>query len=164
MLVDFRTNDAKSTDDVGRAEANVGFTRNVVKVNPFAVCTCNDTFGAEDDTVGFLVGKALERRGDFFCRVFSRCLTADACEHLISVMMVMVVFMVMVVTATGAFLAVVVVLIVMMVLVMVFIVTVVFVIVATAVAIFIVMVMVIVMLVVMTVTMLVVAIVMMLVL
>jgi hypothetical protein len=51
MLVNMGADDAKTTDDGSRAGSDISLTGNVIKVDPFTVFACDDTFSAQHDAV-----------------------------------------------------------------------------------------------------------------
>ena len=98
VLVDLRTDHAKASDDAGRAGANVGLTRNIVKVNPRTVKGLYDTLRTEDHAVVVAFGNGFENLFDvFFCKLL-RGFYTPAREKLVGV----VVMMVVIVTSAGA--------------------------------------------------------------
>ena len=104
MLVNVRTDHAKTADNSSGTVSDICFTGNIVEVDPVAVLTCYDTLGAEDDTVLNGVLKLCEARGDLILGEFLGGLTAEAFENIICMMVVMLVvmMMLMIMTAAGA--------------------------------------------------------------
>ena len=104
MLVNVRTDHAKTADNSSGTASDICFTGNIVEVDPVAVLTCYDTLGAEDDTVLNGVLKLCEARGDLILGEFLGGLTAEAFENIVCMMVVMLVvmMMLMIMTAAGA--------------------------------------------------------------
>jgi len=104
MLVNVRTDHAKTADNSSGTVSDICFTGNIVEVDPVAVLTCYDTLGTEDDTVLNGVLKLCEARGDLILGEFLGGLTAEAFENIVCMMVVMLVvmMMLMIMTAAGA--------------------------------------------------------------
>ncbi len=130
LLVQLGADDAQTAGVVGRAAADLGCARNVVKVQPFAaVCTRNDALCAQNRAerniaergergielcLGVLVSRFLAPGGEYLVRVVVMIVAAAAVTVVVVMMVlvlmvvivVMLMLVVMVMAAAGAVLAV----------------------------------------------------------
>ena len=128
LLIQLGADDAQTAGVVGRAAADLGCARNIVKVQPFAaVCRRNDALCAQNRAerniaergercgelcLGVLVSRFLTPRGEYLVRVVVMIVAAAAVTvvvvMMVLVLMVVIVVMLMLVVmaAAGAVLAV----------------------------------------------------------
>lgn len=119
MLVNMGADDAKTTDDGSRAGSDISLTGNVIKVDPFTVSACDDTFSAQHDAVLNSVLQFTQASVDFILGEFLCSFATKALKDLVSMMVVIVtVVMVMIVMASAGTMLVMLVLVVMVLVVM----------------------------------------------
>ena len=97
-----RANDAKSANDAGTSNSDVGLTGNVVKVEPLAVLPLYDSLGAQDEAVGLLVVQCRQDALKLLCGKLLGGLGTAADKDLVGMMMVMVVSVLVIVMMAGA--------------------------------------------------------------
>ena len=97
MLINVRSDYAKTSDHSCRAVAYVCFSGYVVKVDPLSVLACYDSLSAQYDTVLHRILQLVQTLGNAFLGKFLSGLTTEAFKHLVSMVMVMTVVVLMIV-------------------------------------------------------------------
>lgn len=97
MLINVRSDYAKTSDHGCRAVAYVCFSGYVVKVDPLSVLACYDSLSAQYDTVLHRILQLVQTLGNAFLGKFLSGLTTEAFKHLVSMVMVMTVVVLMIV-------------------------------------------------------------------
>ena len=93
IIINIRTNYAKTTDNTGRAISYVRLCRYVIKVYPLTVFTFNYTLCTKDHAKRVILGESLENRVYTLDSKLLGGLAAKAGEHFVSMVMMVIVIM-----------------------------------------------------------------------